>query len=566
MNHNLLISLSGGATIKILLLFMAVVPGVLFSQQSELAKPGNDLWPIIETQLDKAPNDTTYRFIFLLAKGKCGADTDCLFEQYGWIKNKLERRFHLPAAIAVCEEVASIARQYDKPEIEAKAYVDLYRFHDALGLERTAILNIEKAEVLFSKTGNQEAFIRAKMDELEQSLKHHDIEEVLPKMEALLVKASESGDSVNALRIHILLIEHCLAAKKYGKAEGHISVIENVPISDPVRQPEYKYLIFSALGRAGLAKAKGDLEKALEFYWEALRHCEAEPSRWLEIQTLQSISEIEMESGNFAEAAKHLEWAEAKAEVLKLDDLLAANFKLKATLAELEGRFAEALEFAKKEQSHRELFEGRGAGFDLRNHLLKKEKELLAAEKTAQEKKLQAAQTRMKYSYFFIAAGLLAIGVLTWAFFRQRKEKAALVAKHALEVVKESPSKSSAPSDIEEAMPSPSLSASDREWLERFDRYLKQNLSKSNLTIAMVAQHFAMSESSLLRQVKRLAATTPQKYLKEVRLKKGKELLTKRHFDSVAKVATEVGYGDARSFSRSYKRKFGHLPSDILND
>ncbi len=551
-------------------LFLLALPSTLFSQVSKGATEESDLWPLIATQLEgRKGGDASSGFIFLLVKGKCGKDAGCLLGDYAWITNKLERRFQLPDAIAVCEEMVKVARKADNPAIEADAHLNLYRFHDALGHSQQAVEQMELAEDLFTELGDQEALIRMKMDELERSLNHRPPEEVLPKMEAVLAEASANGDAENALLFHILLIGHTISAGKYEETEKHIVAIEAAPISDPVRQPEYKYLIFSALGRADLALAKGDTTKALAFYQKSLLHCEAEPSRWLEIQTLQSIAKLKIEGQNFT-AAKHLlEQAEAKAQELNLDDLLAANFKLKARLAEAEGRFADALEFTKKGQFHDALFKQRGNGFDIQRHLLKKQKEKLTTEKAEKENQLLATETKVRSFFFLIIGALLAIGALTWGFLRQRKKVKSLLQKNRLIQAKLASEKADAVQIFSNGNRAqdddPEVSGNDEQWLRAFEEYVTKNLSNSTLTIAEVAKNFAMSESSLLRQVKRLTGVTPQKHIMELRLNTSIKILEAGDSKSISQVASEVGYTGVRSFSRSFKKKFGKLPSAAIN-
>lgn len=110
--------------------------------------------------------------------------------------------------------------------------------------------------------------------------------------------------------------------------------------------------------------------------------------------------------------------------------------------------------------------------------------------------------------------------------------------------------------------PRQSLSEMDREWLAAFRRYMQQHACDANLLIPAVAQHCAMSESTLLRQVKRLTGLSPVQYLQEVRLKRARRLLEERVYKSIGRVAAEVGYRDTRSLSRLFKRKFGKLPSE----
>ncbi|TNE57811.1 MAG: response regulator [Bacteroidetes bacterium] len=109
-----------------------------------------------------------------------------------------------------------------------------------------------------------------------------------------------------------------------------------------------------------------------------------------------------------------------------------------------------------------------------------------------------------------------------------------------------------------------SMPQQDREWLEGFEAYIQQHFSDDILSVSLLAHTFAMSESTLLRQLKRLTGLTPAQYLQEIRLDIARQLLENRVYDSVTRVASEVGYRDARSFSRSFRERFGKLPSEVL--
>lgn len=115
-----------------------------------------------------------------------------------------------------------------------------------------------------------------------------------------------------------------------------------------------------------------------------------------------------------------------------------------------------------------------------------------------------------------------------------------------------------------EQEPSPPLRGKDHQWLEAFEDYVRENLSRDIISVSFLAQEFAMSESTLLRQLKRLAGLTPNQYLQEMRLDQARRLLENRTYNSISKVASEVGYTDARSFSRSFRKRFGKLPSELL--
>lgn len=81
------------------------------------------------------------------------------------------------------------------------------------------------------------------------------------------------------------------------------------------------------------------------------------------------------------------------------------------------------------------------------------------------------------------------------------------------------------------------------------------------VSIPDLARRVGMSESSFYSHFKRITATTPLQYLKQLRLLEARRLITAGHH-SIAEVAFEVGYESPSQFSREYSRHFGEPPSD----
>ena len=111
----------------------------------------------------------------------------------------------------------------------------------------------------------------------------------------------------------------------------------------------------------------------------------------------------------------------------------------------------------------------------------------------------------------------------------------------------------------------PTLSSADAAWLEQFEAFVRKNLANDILTVPMLAHEFAMSESTLLRQLKRLTGFSPMQYLQEIRLDEARRLLENRTSDSIAQIASKVGYGEVRFFSRIFKQRFGKSPSNYAS-
>ncbi len=257
-------------------------------------------------------------------------------------------------------------------------------------------------------------------------------EDVLLEMEALLAQSIENKDTVNINYMHLRLSMLTHELGQFGKMEEHIVALEKIPLSNPIKPNEYGMVIHAAIGRADLLKIQKKWVEAEIYYQKALQWCEAEPSRWLEIQTLQTLADLEWERGNSAIAKSYLDNAQAKAEKLNFDNLLVFNYERKAKIAEAEGRFADALRFIKKQQFHKGKFEARNAGFNMENYNLQREKEQLATEKKNQELELRIKKNQLRTTLSITALALALAGLLFTGLRRQRKAKQELVAQNAL--------------------------------------------------------------------------------------------------------------------------------------
>ena len=80
------------------------------------------------------------------------------------------------------------------------------------------------------------------------------------------------------------------------------------------------------------------------------------------------------------------------------------------------------------------------------------------------------------------------------------------------------------------------ISEKDKVWLEGFETYVKENLTSHLLTVPNLARQFAMSESSLLRQLKSLTGLSPVKYIQETRLAKARTFLENHTYKSISRV------------------------------
>ena len=99
-------------------------------------KEAEALWQRIEAQLAQQTSDTAFYFMLPMVRTHCNNDYKCLDQTYYRVMKKFESQFKLRAAIFIVDEMVKIAKKEEDMTAEAKAYRDLYRFHDAIGNKR----------------------------------------------------------------------------------------------------------------------------------------------------------------------------------------------------------------------------------------------------------------------------------------------------------------------------------------------------------------------------------------------------------------------------------------------
>lgn len=110
------------------------------------------------------------------------------------------------------------------------------------------------------------------------------------------------------------------------------------------------------------------------------------------------------------------------------------------------------------------------------------------------------------------------------------------------------------------------LSDIDKEWITSFEEYIKTIYLNQQISIPDIANDFAMSESGLLRKLKRLTGLSPRQYIQEFRLQEALFMLSEKSNNyTVQEVALKMGYKDPRTFSRAFKNRYGKLPSAVIS-
>jgi AraC-like DNA-binding protein len=85
------------------------------------------------------------------------------------------------------------------------------------------------------------------------------------------------------------------------------------------------------------------------------------------------------------------------------------------------------------------------------------------------------------------------------------------------------------------------------------------------LSVEKLSKYVGMSRGSLYNKLLELSGYTPVEYIRLVKLEKAAALLETSDYN-VAQIAYMTGFGTPSYFSRTFKGKYGLLPSEYLNN
>ena len=103
-----------------------------------------------------------------------------------------------------------------------------------------------------------------------------------------------------------------------------------------------------------------------------------------------------------------------------------------------------------------------------------------------------------------------------------------------------------------------------KNWLSRLDDNIDQHITHASLNNETLARTIAVSERHLFRSVKAATGLSPQKYLRQYRLKKAKQYLVNGKFRKVKEAAHAVGYSNTSYFISEFEKEFGKKPLSVL--
>lgn len=107
------------------------------------------------------------------------------------------------------------------------------------------------------------------------------------------------------------------------------------------------------------------------------------------------------------------------------------------------------------------------------------------------------------------------------------------------------------------------LTKSDEQFLNKLTDVIYKNISNPDFNVDQLAEGLFMSRSSLLRKIKGVTESTPNDFIRLIRLKRAAEILKEGEY-KVNEVCYLVGFSSTSYFSKVFQKQFGVLPKDFV--
>ncbi|MBW4888529.1 response regulator [Mucilaginibacter sp. HMF5004] len=109
------------------------------------------------------------------------------------------------------------------------------------------------------------------------------------------------------------------------------------------------------------------------------------------------------------------------------------------------------------------------------------------------------------------------------------------------------------------------ITAKDEDFLKKIINVVEEGMSDPDFNIDDFADATGMSRSVFFRKLKTLTNSSPVEFLRDMRVKRGKQLLDAGE-TNIAQVAYAVGFNDAKYFGACFKKQYHYTPSEYVKN
>jgi ligand-binding sensor domain-containing protein/signal transduction histidine kinase/DNA-binding response OmpR family regulator len=108
-----------------------------------------------------------------------------------------------------------------------------------------------------------------------------------------------------------------------------------------------------------------------------------------------------------------------------------------------------------------------------------------------------------------------------------------------------------------------SLNKLDKEFMDKVNRIIEDNLDSEQINVAFIAEQMHMSHSTLYRKIKALTSMSANEIIKKLKLQKAEQLLLSGKY-SVSEISYMIGFSTPTYFRQCFKEEFGQSPTEYL--
>lgn len=107
------------------------------------------------------------------------------------------------------------------------------------------------------------------------------------------------------------------------------------------------------------------------------------------------------------------------------------------------------------------------------------------------------------------------------------------------------------------------VTSKDEQFLKDVIKIIEENMADPEFNVEMIATKTGLGRTTFFKKLKGLTGMAPVEFMKEMRVKRGHQLLETGNF-TVSEIAYQVGFNDAGYFSKCFKEKYNQPPTEFL--
>lgn len=106
------------------------------------------------------------------------------------------------------------------------------------------------------------------------------------------------------------------------------------------------------------------------------------------------------------------------------------------------------------------------------------------------------------------------------------------------------------------------FSAADEEFVQRLNKYIKDNIADQELNVEKITEYMGVSRTTLFNKMSNLIGSSANKYIRRIRMDVAKDLLRKTDLP-IGEIALKTGFSESQYFSTVFKQETGLTPSQF---